>query len=108
MMTDLDNRSSVKLHLIKTKFMHSENVPTGRVLIGSDEIEKLLVYFWSLLNICQDMDEKNSLKIKSWWKVFTTIKVVFKAKLGKTKRTNLFYNIVVHAGKMYNATEKDE
>ena len=40
--------------------------------------------------MCQDINTEISLRITSWWKAFTLIKDVLKAKLDKTLYDNLF------------------
>ena len=50
-----------------------------------------------MVDMYPDMDAKTFRRIRSGWKVFTTPKNVFKAKLDKILRANLFNNSILPA-----------
>ena len=77
--------------------VRSEEVQQGCSVDGNNEIDekKEYIYFGRMVNMCRYMDAKILQRIRSGWKVFTTIKDELKAKLDKTQCANLFNNAVL-------------
>ena len=99
MLTDLNNRNlavNFTINSIKTKFMRSEDVSQDRLVVGSDEIEKVkeCVYLRRMVNMNRDIEAEISQRIRSIWKAFTAIKDLFNA---MRENANLFNSIVLLA-----------
>ena len=69
------------------------------IVVGSDEIKEMKVYIHlgGMVTMCRDMDEEISWRIKTGWKVFTTIKDVIQVNLDKTQCAYLFNGTVLPA-----------